>query len=72
MPAIPALLDRIAQTDDPDLVGRYVVICERIEGPEVTQFRLHGLLEKEKDLQNKKRIEAALEILGKQKASAGK
>ncbi len=69
-PAIPALLDRITQTDDQDLVGRYVTICKRIEGREVTHFRLQGLLEKEKDPQNRKRIESALDILGKQKSSS--
>lgn len=68
MPAIPALLDRIVGTDDAKIIEKCVSICRTIEGREVTQFRLQGLLAKETDPKKKARIVSALEALEKKKA----
>jgi hypothetical protein len=65
MPAIPALLDKITETDDAEIVGKCVTICQHIEGLEVTRFRLQALLDKETDLKKKERIQSALEALKK-------
>jgi hypothetical protein len=61
--AIPALLDKIIQTDDQRIIGSCVIICKDIEGPEVTQFRLQGLLQNEVDAKKKERIQSALDVL---------
>jgi HEAT repeat protein len=63
MPAIPALLDKIIQTDDIKITEKCVSICQTIEGKEVTQFRLQGLLDKETDQKKKERIQSAMEAL---------
>jgi hypothetical protein len=65
MPAIPALLDKITQTDDAKITFECVTICNAIEGAEETQFRLQGLLNKENDQKKKERIQAALDALKK-------
>jgi HEAT repeat protein len=67
MPAIPALLDRVTNTEDAGTTARCIWICQLIEGPEVTQFRLRGLLEKESDQKKKERIRSALEALARPK-----
>jgi hypothetical protein len=63
--ALPALLDKITQSDNERLRGTSVIICDEIEGNEVTQFRLQGLLQKETDSKKKERIQSALDILKK-------
>lgn len=63
MPAIPALLDKIMETDDVKIAGKCVTICQYIEGLEATRFRLQGLLQKETDTKKKERIQAALDYL---------
>ena len=63
LPAIPALLARIAGEDDTKVIYKCVGICRGIEGGEVTQFRLERLLEVTTDLNQKKRIQSALEAL---------
>ena len=63
MPAIPALLDKITQTDDARITFDCVTICNAIEGTEVTQFRLQGLLDKSADSKEKERIQSALDML---------
>ena len=63
MPAIPALLDKITETDDAKIVGKCVAVCQYIEGLEATRFRLQGLLQKEADPKKKERIQAALDAL---------
>ena len=68
MPAIPALLNKITQTDDAKIAEKCVSICQTIEGQEVTQFRLQGLLQKETDQKKKGRIQSALEALKNLKA----
>ena len=65
MPAVPALLDKITQTDDTNIIRKCVSICQAIEGSEVTQFRLRGLLDKETDPKIKARIQSALDALKK-------
>jgi len=65
IPAIPELLDKIAQTDDTNITTKCVSIFQAIEGKEVTQFRLQGLLDKETDPKKKERIQAALDALKK-------
>jgi hypothetical protein len=63
MPAIPALLDKIMQTDDANITKKCVSICQSIEGQDVTQFRLQGLLDKETDQTKKGRMQSALDAL---------
>jgi hypothetical protein len=63
MEAIPELLERTTQTDDTNILAKCVSICQRIEGQDVTQFRLHGLLDKETDSKKKERIQAAINAL---------
>jgi len=63
MPSIPALLVKITETDDAITTEKCISICNRIEGREITQFRLQGLLEKESDQKKKERIQSALDIL---------
>ena len=63
MSAIPALLDKITQTDDANITKKCVSICQSIEGQDVTQFRLQGLLDKETDQTKKVRIQSALNAL---------
>jgi len=63
LPAIPALLDKITQTDDAGICRICALICGRIESQEVTQFRLQGLLDKETDQKKKDRIQSALDVL---------
>ena len=46
VPAISAVLDKIAQTDDLKIIKRCVQVCRAVEGPEVTRFRLEGRVEK--------------------------
>lgn len=65
LPAIAPLLQRIVETDDIGILQRCVSICNRIEGHDVTQFRLQGLLSKETDAKKKARIESALAALEK-------
>ena len=60
---IPALLDKITQTDNPKILGKCVSICQAIEGQEVTQFRLQRLSDKETDPRKKERIQSALDVL---------
>ena len=62
MPAIPAVLKKITQTDDPKIIRVCLYICRRIEGMEVTQFRVQKLLDKVTDQTKKARIQAALEM----------
>ena len=62
-PAVEPVLKKLTQTDDPE-VGRLCLwICQMIEGPDVTQFRLQGLLDKETDQTKKGRIQSALNAL---------
>ena len=65
MPAVPALLDKITQTDDTKITTKCVSICKAIEGPDVTGFRLKALLDKETDPKIKARIQSALDALKK-------
>ena len=61
--AIPALLDKLSQSDNPSVSHDCVFTCIAIEGTAVTQFRLEGLLQKETDSKKKERIQSALEML---------
>jgi HEAT repeat protein len=63
MPALPAVLDKIAETDEPKVTDRCVRICFAIEGMEVTHFRLAGLLQKADDDKHKRRFQSALAVL---------
>jgi hypothetical protein len=65
LPAIPRLLDKITQTDDEKTIENCAALCKNIEGLEITQFRLHGLLDKETDPKKKDRIQSALDALKK-------
>lgn len=62
-PAVPALMEKIAQIDDAKVARKCVAICRRIEGLEVTQFRLQNNLNKETDQKKKERIQSAQETL---------
>lgn len=62
-PAVPALLNRIQETMDSNAMERCVRICRAIEGPEVTQFRLQGLIENATDYTKRERLQFALDIL---------
>jgi len=64
-PAVPALLEKIAETDDRNMTRKCVGLCRSIEGLEVTQFRLQGLLQTTTDQKKKGRIQAALDFLPK-------
>jgi hypothetical protein len=61
--AIPALLDKLSQSDNPSVSNDCVFTCIAIEGTAVTQFRLERLLQKETDSKKKERIQTALEML---------
>jgi hypothetical protein len=63
MPAIKPVLDKMLQTDDLETIRLCADICKSIEGKEVTQFRLQGLLNKESDPKKKERIQSALDAL---------
>jgi hypothetical protein len=63
MPAVSPLMERIAKTDDTNVIGKCVRICYRIEGREVAQFRLEGLLAKESESKSRVRLQAALDAL---------
>ena len=63
LPAIPRLLDKITQTDDLKTIKTCASLCKNIEGLEITQFRLYGLLDKETDQKKKERIQSALDAL---------
>ena len=67
LPAVPALLDKIAQTDDTRIAQQCVRSCVAIESLEVTQFRLQELLKKATDQNQKDRIRGALNALEKVK-----
>lgn len=66
--AIPALLDKISQSDNELIIGECDNICVQIEGDgivaaEVTQLRLQDRLQKETDPKKKERFQTALDIL---------
>jgi len=63
VPAISAVLDKIAETDDLKIIERCVRVCRAAEGPEVTRFRLQGRLEKETGQKQKDRFKSALDAL---------
>jgi hypothetical protein len=68
--AIPALLDRISQSDDEGIIETCDNTCIVIEGggniaAEVTQLRLQDRLQKETDPKKKERFQTALDILKK-------
>jgi hypothetical protein len=70
VPAIPALLDRISQSDDERIIVECIDICIHIEGygnvaAEVTQLRLQDRLQNETDPKKKERFQTALDILRK-------
>jgi len=67
LPAIPALLNRIQETEGTNTTDKCVRLCRAIEGPAATQSRLQALLEKETDLKRKGRIQSALDVLTKLK-----
>jgi HEAT repeat protein len=62
-PAVPALLEKITQTDNNDLMFMCVEVCRSIEGHDVTQYRFQSILDKTNDPQKKERVQAALAIL---------
>jgi len=64
-PAISAILKKMAEVDDIKTIRKCAFICNRIEGPEMTQFRLDGLLAKETDPKKRTRIQSALDTLEK-------
>ncbi len=70
-PAISPLLERIRDSDDGKITQKCVLICQTIEGADVTEFRLQGLLKKERDPKKKARIQSALEVLEKIKRGEG-
>jgi hypothetical protein len=68
--AIPALLDKISQSDNELIIGECDNICVQIEGDgivaaEVTQLRLQDRLQKETDSKKKERFQTAIDILKK-------
>ena len=63
IPAVVPLLNKIRETDDAKVIIKCAIICSRIEGSEVTQFRLQELLGKEADHKQKERIQSALDAL---------
>ena len=75
--AIPALLDKISQSDNELIIGECDNICVQIEGDgivaaEVTQLRLQDRLQKETDPKKKERLQAALDIVNRSLASSKK
>ena len=60
---IPALLDRIAETDETNISAKCVRICYRIEGRDLTQFRLQKLLDNATDQKKKLRVKSSLDFL---------
>ncbi len=62
-PAIPALLDRLAESEDTNVIARCVRVCYRIEGGDMTQVRLQQLKNLATDQQMKARIGSAITFL---------
>jgi len=62
-PAIPSLLDRIAESDDTNAIARCVQVCYRIEGRDMTQLRLQLLKSLATDQQMRGRIGSAITFL---------
>jgi hypothetical protein len=62
---VTALLNRLQESDDQNIIKKCVSICCKIEGHEVVQFRLQRLLPKETDAKKEARIESALAALEK-------
>lgn len=63
LPAIPALLDRIVETDDTNITAKCVLVCWKIEGRDLTQHRLQELKELAADHKKNERIQSAMDIL---------
>ncbi|MGD1085514.1 MAG: hypothetical protein ABSA47_12310 [Verrucomicrobiota bacterium] len=63
LPAIPALLDRIAETDETNITAKCVLVCYRIEGRDLTQFRLQQFADLATDQKTRDRIQSAIGIL---------
>jgi HEAT repeat protein len=64
-PAIPALLGRIAEPENAkeNTITRCLWLCRRIEGDEVTQFRLQKLLDRTKDQKKRERVQVAVDTM---------
>jgi hypothetical protein len=63
--AVPALMDRIVETDATNITAKCVLLCYRIEGRDLTQRKLQELAELATDDKKKKRIQSALDVLKK-------
>ncbi len=63
MPALQAVIDKIAETDEPKVTERCVRICLGIEGMEATHFRLARLVQKADDDKHRQRLQSALTML---------
>ncbi len=61
--AIPALIGRIKTADDVETELTCMTVCWRVEGPDVTQFRLQKEMEAERDVNTKGRIQLALQMM---------
>lgn len=66
-PAIPALLARIAETDDTALIERCAQICVEIEGREVAELVMNRHAEKVPTSEAKQRLKQALDTIQKVK-----
>jgi hypothetical protein len=66
-PAVGALLGRIAEPENAkeNTITRCLWLCRRIEGEEVTQFRLQRLLDSTKDQKKRERVQVAVDIMAK-------
>jgi len=60
---ISEMLGKIAETDDGKMTSQFLIRLRLIEGRQMTQFRLQGLLQKETDPRRKGRIQSALDGL---------
>ncbi len=66
-PAIPALLARIAETDNFALIARCAKVCVEIEGREVAELVVNRHLEKVPTSEAKQRLKQALDAIPKVK-----
>jgi HEAT repeat protein len=68
-PAIPALMQHIASSDDAKLMGKYVSILWNIDGYDIAKIRLQAAYQAEQSAERKVRLQDALRQLEEDNAA---
>lgn len=68
-PAIPALMEHIALSDDAKLMGKYVSILWTIDGYDIAKVRLQAAYQAEQNAERKVRLQSALRQLEEDNAA---